>query len=357
MPENRKKLPLFERFPDLEGNIPWIELSPLNTPVKQLNNLEKRLKINSLWVKCDDKTSPQYGGNKVRKFEFVLADAIDKGFKKVLTAGGIGSNHCVANAIFCNQLKLKPMAFLIDQPVTSYVRNNLLLDLYFKNEIIYSKDQKNLPKSEEIYYMPPGASNPLGTLGFVNAMLELKDQINSGELPEPHHIFVACGSSGTTAGLLLGANIAQLKTKIHSIQTSTPNYSSLIVIKKIAKQTRELIAKYDKNLPEISLENLIFNKNYFGGIYGIPTKEGLESIKIAKETENIKLEPTYTGKAFAALLGFVRENKEEIKDKTILFWNTYNSRDFSEIVAQMDYRNLPKELHWVFEKPLPDNTP
>jgi len=357
MSEKRKKLPLFERFPDLEGNIPWIKLSTLNTPVKKMDNLEKRLKINSLWVKCDDKTSPQYGGNKVRKLEFVLADAIDKGFKKVLTAGGIGSNQCVANALFCNHLKLKPMAILIDQPVTSYVRNNLLLDLYFKNDIIYSKDQINLPKSEEIYYMPPGASDSIGTLGFVNAMLELKDQINSGEMPEPDHIFVACGSSGTTAGLLLGASIARLKTKIHSVQTSTPNYSSFIVVKRIAKKTRDLISKYDKNLPELSFENLIFNKDYFGGIYGIPTKEGLESIKIAKETENIKLEPTYTGKAFAALLGFVRENKEEIKDKTILFWNTYNSRDFSEIVAQMDYRNLPKELHWVFEKPLPDNTP
>ncbi|MFX1337412.1 MAG: pyridoxal-phosphate dependent enzyme, partial [Promethearchaeota archaeon] len=165
MPESRKRPLLFEEYPDLEGNIPWINLAPLRTPVKKLTRLEEKLGINSLWVKCDDLSSPLYGGNKPRKLEFVLAEVLNQGCERVMTAGYIGSNHCVANAIFCNQLKLKPIAVLIDQPVTTYVRNNLLLDLYFKNEIVYS--QNEIPKDNNTYHMVPGASVPLGILGFV----------------------------------------------------------------------------------------------------------------------------------------------------------------------------------------------
>jgi len=352
MPESRKKPLLFEEYPDLEGNIPWINLAPLRTPVKKLTKLEEKLGINSLWVKCDNLTSPLYGGNKVRKLEFVLAEALNQGCKKVMTAGYIGSNHCVANAIFCNQLNLKPIAVLIDQPVTINVRNNLLLDLYFKNEIFYS--HKEIPKNSNIYHMAPGASTPLGILGYVNAVLELKKQVNKGEMPEPDYIFIASGTSGTAAGLALGVKFAGLKTQIHAVQTSYPAHSNIKTIRRLAIKTKKLMTKYVKSVPETTFEHLFFNGDYFGGQYGLPTRKGLEAINLMKETEDIELEPTYTGKTFAALLGFVQENKKNIKDKTILFWNTYNSRDFSDILKKVDYHDLPKELHWVFEEPLPD---
>ncbi|TFG24995.1 MAG: pyridoxal-phosphate dependent enzyme [Promethearchaeota archaeon] len=355
MPENRKKPLLFEKYPDLEANIPWIKLAPLRTPVKKLTILEKKLGINSLWVKCDNLTSPLYGGNKVRKFEFLLADAKDKGYKKVMTAGGLGSNHCVATATFCNQLNLKPSAVLADQPITSHVRNNLLLDLYFKNEIIYTDEYDKVPRDPNVYYMVPGGSTPLGNLGFVNAALELKNQINNGDIPEPDYLFVASGSSGTAAGLLLGLKIAELKTKLHSIQTSFAPYCSFNAVRRLAKKTWKLLAKYYNSIPKAPIEQLNFNDDYFGGEYGLPTQEAIEAVKLIKETEDITLETTYTGKTFAALLGFVQTNKKKkIKDKTILFWNTYNSRDFSDILTKLDYHDLPQEIHWVFENPLPD---
>jgi len=352
MLESRKKPLLFEEYPALDGNIPWIKLAPLRTPVKELINLEERLGINSLWVKCDDLSSTLYGGNKPRKLEFVLAEALNQGCEKVMTAGYIGSNHCVANAIFCNQLNLKPIAVLIDQPVTTYVKNNLLLNLYFKNEIFYS--QKEIPKDSNIYHMAPGASIPLGILGFVNAAFELRNQVNNGEMPEPDYIFVACGTAGTAAGLALGIKLVNLKTHIHAVQVTDPANSSIKVIRRLAKKTNKLMVKYDNSIPETTYDHLFSNGDYFGGQYGLPTREGHQAIKLIKETENIKLEPTYTGKTLAALLGFVRENKADIKDKTILFWNTYNSRDFSDILKKVDYHDLPHELHWVFEEPPPD---
>ncbi|MFX0187782.1 MAG: 1-aminocyclopropane-1-carboxylate deaminase/D-cysteine desulfhydrase [Candidatus Hodarchaeota archaeon] len=354
MPENRKKPLLFEKYPDLESNIPWIKLAPLRTPVKKLTTIEKKLGINSLWVKCDNLSSPLYGGNKVRKLEFILAEARDMGYKKVMTAGGLGSNHCVANAIFCSQLNMKPMAVLIDQPITTLVRNNLLLDLYFKNEIFYTDEYNKMPRDPDVYPMVPGGSTPLGTLGFVNAALELKNQVNNGDIPEPDYLFVASGSSGTAAGLLLGVKIAELKTKIHTVQVSFSAYSSSNRVRRLTKKTWKLLSEHNKTMPKVLLDHLYFDEDYFGGEYGLPTREGINAIKLIKEKEGIKLEPTYTGKTFAALLGFVRKNKKSVKDKTILFWNTYNSRDFSDILAKLDYHDLPKEIHWVFEKPLPD---
>ncbi|TFG27205.1 MAG: pyridoxal-phosphate dependent enzyme [Promethearchaeota archaeon] len=350
MPEIRKKPLLFQKYPKLEGNVPWIKLIPSQTPVRKLSKLETKFCINSLWVKCDDLTSPLYGGNKSRKMEFIYAEALNQNCRKVLTAGAIGSNQCVANAIFCEQLKLKPIAVMIDQPVTSYVRDNLLLDVYFKNEIFYEKE--TIPKSDDIYYMPPGGSNPIGTLGYVEAALELKNQVDNGEIPEPDYIFVPTASSGTAAGLTLGVKLAGLKTQIHAVQASFSSLSNFKAIRRLANKTKLYMAKYDNTIPDITFEHLHYTEEYYGGEYGLPTPEALKAIKIAQE-ENISLEPTYSGKTFAALLDFILNNKKEIKDKTVVFWNTYNSRDFSNIIKKVDYYELPKELHWVFEEPLP----
>ncbi len=360
MSESRKKPFLFEYYPDLESGIPWIKLAPMRTPVKQLFNLQDKLGISSLWIKQDNLTSPIYGGNKPRKLEYLLADAKYKDCNKVLTVGGIGSNHCIATAAFCNELNLTPYAALLYQPITTHVRNNLLLELYFKNNLIYSHTARGwrlrirwkLNEDDRIYYIGQGGSSPLGTLGFIDAALELKNQINNGELPEPDYIFVANGSMGTTAGLIIGIELARLKTIIYGIQVTPPTFSSVKNTQKLAIKSRALLAKYDKSIPKLSFEHLILDDAYFGEAYGKPTPEGLKAINLIKEYEDITLDPTYTGKTFAGLIDYVRTKKIKIKDKTVLFWNTFNSVDYSEIISKMDYQRLPKKLHWVFEHSL-----
>jgi len=362
MLENRKRPLIFENFPDLEANIPWVKLAPLRTPIVRLNRLQERLGFDSLWIKQDNLTSPLYGGNKVRKLEFLLAMALKKGCTKVMTVGGIGSNHCVANAVFCNELKLKPISALFDQPVTTYVRNNLLLELYLKAKIIYSHGVKGIKrnilwnhiKNRNLYFIGPGGSTPLGILGFVNAAFELRDQVNNGAMPKPDYIFVACGSAGTVAGLTIGVKLARLNTVIYGVRVTPSFLSDFNVVVNLATKSMNLMVKNDKSIPKITFKHLKLDEGYFGDIYGKPTPECLEAIKILKDVENIKLEPTYTGKTMAALIGNTRTNKQELKDKTILFWNTYSSRDFSEILKKIDYHDLPKKLHWVFEEPMPD---
>ncbi|MFX1340340.1 MAG: 1-aminocyclopropane-1-carboxylate deaminase/D-cysteine desulfhydrase [Promethearchaeota archaeon] len=362
MSESRKKPFLFETYPDLESGIPWINLAPMRTPVKQLKKLQDYLGINSLWIKQDDLTSPIYGGNKPRKLEFLLADAKKKDCNKVLTVGGIGSNHCVATAAFCKELNLKSYAALVFQPITIYVRNNLLLELYFKNNLTYSHTQRGmrltvrrmLSKIKDLYYIGSGGSTPLGTLGFVDAVFELKNQINNQKLPEPDYIFVANGSMGTTAGLTLGIKLAKLKTIVYAIRVTDPSFASVENTQNLAIKSRALLAKYDKSIPKLSFKHLIIDGNYYGETYGKPTPEGLEAIKLIRENEGITLEPTYTGKTFAGLIDYVRTKKINFRDKIVLFWNTFNSQDYSNVISKIDYHNLPKKLHWVFKKPISD---
>jgi len=357
MNEVIQKPPLFTMYPKLEPHIPWVQLLPQYTPIEQMLGLQKKFSIDSLWVKRDDITTSIYGGNKPRKLEFILADAKRKGCKKVMTIGGFGSNFCVANAVFCKEIGLKAIAVLVNQPMAAYVKKNLLLNVYFENELIYLKNRKKLKwiklykqiLNRHVYFMlVPGGSVPLGTLGFVNAAFELKEQIDNGEIAEPDHIFAPSGSAGTVAGLALGLKLANLKSKVHAVQVSTfADYDDIL---QLAHNTWKLMKTYESSIPEVKVDNLIFETKYFGKGYAEPTDEGIKAIEIYKESENFLLETTYSGKTFAALLGFIKENKEELKEKTILFWNTYNSVDVSNLIQKVNYKELPKQLHWIFEE-------
>jgi len=356
---------LFQQFPSLAGKIPWRPLAPLETPVERCRNLEQELGLDSLWVKRDDISSPVYGGNKVRKLEFILAHVLERGYRKVLAIGGIGSNHCVANAVFCREMNLEPVSALVDQPLTRHVRDNLLLlHLHLGSEILYAHGTPGITgrilgsyvRDRSTYIMMPGGSTPLGTLGFVNAALELKGQVDRGEAPEPDHIFVACGSSGTAAGLAVGAFLAGLRARVHAVQVSFSIFSGVEAVQRTAHWAWNLMARHEKGLPRLNLDRLIPDPGYYGGLYGRTTPEGRRAVKLMLETEGVRLETTYTGKAFAALCGFARARQAELRGKTVLFWHTYNGRDFSDVLAGLDYRDLPARLHPVFERPLHDET-
>ncbi|MCG3221545.1 MAG: pyridoxal-phosphate dependent enzyme [Candidatus Heimdallarchaeota archaeon] len=354
---SKKIIHLFNRFENLIDTVPWVELIDHDTPIERLSNLERELELDSLWVKRDDKTSQVYGGNKPRKLEFILADAKRKGYDSVMTRGGVGSNFCVANAAMCNKLGLQPVAALVDQPINPIVKKNLLINLYYKNELYYIRKISRAKwlkrwmklKRRNIYYMlTPGGSVPLGTLGFVNAGLELKNQIDKSKIPEPDYIFVACGSAGTVAGLALGLKLAEIKAKIVAVQVSSfIGYEGTV---KLAYDTRDMMFKFDKSVPEVKIDNIIFETDYFGEGYAKPTEDGLAAMELIKKTQKMELESTYTGKTLAALIGFANKKHNSIKKQTILFWNTFSSRDFSEDLKKMNYRDLPKNLHWIFEK-------
>jgi D-cysteine desulfhydrase len=131
---------LFEKYAKLEEKIPWMSLGTLPTPVKRLENLELSLNRSNLWMKRDDLSGEKYGGNKLRKLEFIIADAKSKNKKWILTFGGLGSNHCLATAIYAKEHDLNCVLAFVDQPITESVREKLLLDSYYDAKLSYVKN-------------------------------------------------------------------------------------------------------------------------------------------------------------------------------------------------------------------------
>jgi D-cysteine desulfhydrase len=356
------KPPLFEKYPALEKHLPWICLSNCPTPVQKLEKLGKEIGHDNLWIKRDDKSSEIYGGNKVRKLEFMLADALKKGCKWVITFGGIGTNHGLATTIHASRLGLKTALVLINQPLSDHVQENLLLDCHFGAEIHYAPSMiiggfqtaGVYLKHGLVYFIPPGGSSILGSIGYVNAALELKQQVDAGLLPEPEYIFCALGSKGTLAGLVLGARLAGMKTKVIGVRVATEWITHAKNTVRLANRMAALLRKYDKTIPVVKfgMEDIHIIHDFFGGEYGRITPEGKEALELMQRTEGIKLELTYTAKTLAGLLDFIKRHPE-LNNAPLLFWNTYNGVDLTQtIIENHDYTKLPKSLQWCFDKNL-----
>ncbi len=368
-----KKPILFDVYPKLEGKVPWISiLTGIPSNVDRLTELENYLSLNDgeIYIKRDDKDHKIYGGNKLRKFEFIFGEILKKKKKGLITLGGIGTNHGAACAIVAKELDLKCELFLSLQPVTWHVQRSLLLYHYFGAKLHFTKMfELGVLKSllfrlfhPKYYLMSIGGSplfgigTPLGSIGFINAIFELKNQIDEGILPEPDIIFVAAGSTGTAAGLTAGCKLLGLKTKVYPVNVSRDivvNPKNLI---KIANKSIKYLRKRDKSIPDVQVNKGDFNmiKGYLGSNYGVKSVKGQKAVDLVYELEGnklgFKLETTHTGKTMAAMLEFLE--KEENKSKKILFWNTYNSNDLDKYLREtkFDYEKLPKKFHKYYTR-------
>lgn len=347
---------LFQEYPSLEESVAWIKLVESPTPVRRLNTLEDFLETDiPVWVKQDDLTSPIYGGNKVRKLEFIIADALEKKKETIATLGGVGTNHGLATTIFGKENGLKTVLYLINQPITKHVLDNLKLDLYYGAELKWVKNYFGVGlhfyflgrlSRKNTYWLPAGGSTPIGVLGYVNAVLELKQQIDTGTLPEPKFIFVAAGTTGTMSGIELGVQLTALKSQVLGIRVTDRMAATTGKVKSLGKAAVKLL-KQDPKLKNFRYTpNFQLIDQFYGGRYGKVTEEGLEAVKIIRETEDISLETTYTGKTLAALLDHVKCAEG---NDPILFWNTYNSVDLSPLADQIDYHQLSSKFHHLFE--------
>jgi D-cysteine desulfhydrase len=358
MIENYQYPELFLRFPVLRKNLAWISLGNFPTPVKQLKGVGN----GNLWVKQDGISSPLYGGNKIRKLEFILAEVEKRKANHVVTFGGIGTNHGLATAIFCNRLNIGCTLLLFRQPVTDYVRNNLLLFHRYGAELVYCKSLFHCAlswyTSQRIrhpgaYFLFAGGSNPCGTVGFVNAAFELKAQIEQGILPEPSVIFCPAGSNGTLAGLSLGAAMAGLKSKVMGVQVSVSHVGPFPACtkgetRKLMHATYRYMKERDPDLPKINIESPTLLGDYLGEGYGYPTDAGDDARKEMKKAADIDLDPTYTAKTFAAVLDY--SDTHGFRNQPILYWHTYNAIDLSMQVKNQDYRHLPPSLQTFFKE-------
>lgn len=353
---------LFRAYPALESSIPIEHIANLPTPITECKNLEHALHHPHLYMKNDGLTGTDglYGGNKVRKLEFLLGDAKKHNAKTIITYGCFGTNHGLATACYANKLGYNCILMLKPQPNTHIVRNNLLLDHYFGATIQIFPDnaarnaarEALLQADQNAYFFPTGGSIPLGALGFVNAAFELKEQIEQGIMPEPDYIYIALGSAGTTAGLLLGLKLAGLHSKICAIAVEPEEQLNEFQenVYKLFAGTNELLREHDANIPHVEFphDQIIFNKTLMGPDYGVWIPEGDHAMRVMRDAENIELEGTYSAKAVAGLMADIK-NGVRTQDDVILFWNTYCGLDFSHLTRQVKYTDLNPELQELFE--------
>ena len=330
-------LPLCDRFPGTK-TLAHVTLGCFPTPVEPVPELARLLGIHSLFVKRDDVSGSAYGGNKVRKLEFLLGQALAESRRAVITFGGLGSNHVRATAVYGGQLGLQVHAVLAPQPSTPYLEANLRADraagatLHFVES--YSQalrrgaelhDEITVHDGIEPFVIPFGGTNSRGTIGFVNAAIELAGQIEAGALPEPDLVYVPYGSSGTASGLALGLAAVGLRTSVVGVRVVPAESTSPERTRRVMEESVTLLRELDAGFPSVKAESvaLAVRDGFLGDGYASATAESLEAVALA-EANSMHLETTYTGKALAALIADARAGT--LAGKTALFWNTYNSR-------------------------------
>lgn len=357
-------IPLFEAYPRLAQACPYIPLGNFPTPVHSLPRLGAALGLSQLYIKRDDLSGEVYGGNKVRKLEFILGAALKRQAQDVVTFGYAGSNHALATAIYSQQVGLRAASMLLPQTTAAYVRHNLLRS-WLAGATLHQ--QTTVPRlalatgrhylerwwrtGRFPFYIPPGGSSSQGLIGFVNAAWELQHQITVGELPRPDVIYVPAGTTGIMTGLLVGLRALGLSTQVVGVQVADGQYASVRVVHHLGRRLNRLLRTYDPSFPDLTAtlarQPVDVRPGFFGPGYARYTPEGVAAVRQMAEWEGIQLEGTYTGKTLAALLADARAGR--LAGRTVLFWNTYNSRDLTAAVAGVDYRQLPPAFHIYFE--------
>ena len=335
---------------DFFCRFPRTRLAVLPTPVVTLSALAKQSGHERLVMKQDNLSGQIYGGNKIRKLEFLLGEALAEGRKRVITYGAAGSNHAVATAFCCRQLGLKAISILAPQEPTDHVRKNILAGFAAGAEMELCSDYKDFPETTARisarcmqedgvlpYIIPVGGTNATGALGFVCAAFELANQLR------PDVIYLPMGSGGTYAGLLVGLKLAGLDTRIEAVRVIDPAFRNEAHIKALCDELCEKLGTAQR----VDAAEVRIRDDFFGEGYGLSTTAGREAVEQFQALENVYLENTYTGKTAAALLHDLRSGA--LEGQTVLYWNTLNSRDLSAEIATVQWRNLPSGFHSFFE--------
>lgn len=355
-------LPLFRAFPAMGARLPRASLGTLPTPAEKMESVGARLGLPALYIKRDDLTGEVYGGNKVRKLEFLLADALRRKAEEVITFGYAGSNHALATGIYARRLGLKCTAMLMSQPNAQYVRRNLLMASGAGIELRHYSSRASLswavilraigdalrPRAARVYYVPPGGTCPLGIAGYVNAAFELAEQVRCGMMPKPDLVYVALGSMGTAAGLALGLKAVGLDSQVVAVRVIEERVCPRRKLFSLIQRTGKFLRQCDAAFPQLRIaeSDVTVRDEFLGKGYARATAESAYAGELLETVGGIATNGTYTAKAFAALMQDARGGT--LDGKTILFWNTYNSRPFPIGIDAVDYRSLPKEFHPYF---------
>ncbi|MDH3275352.1 MAG: pyridoxal-phosphate dependent enzyme [Gammaproteobacteria bacterium] len=319
-------------YPLLADRLRKVVIADLPTPVSTIR-FDTPEGPRTVSIKHDDVSSTHYGGNKIRKLEYILQRARERGAKRVATFGAVGSNHALATAIFSRRLGFECTCILADQKKTPNIPRALNMHSRVGTEIVrYPGSTGRLStfrrylQGRRCWVVPLGGSCWLGAVGFVNAGLELAAQIAAGDLAAPHRIYIANGTMGSAAGLSLGLVLAGLKTEVHAVRVVDKHITNPETFERLLRKTAVLMNRLDPSIDASAMDrhHLRWRDEFFAGGYAVADGITANAVSVASDKLGLELETTYTGKAMAALLHDLAG--ADYAGENYLFWNTYNSQ-------------------------------
>ncbi|MBR9856421.1 MAG: D-cysteine desulfhydrase [Gammaproteobacteria bacterium] len=333
----------------LLARYPRLHFAHLNTPLEPMPQLTRLLDGPTLWIKRDDCTGLAGGGNKTRKLEFLMADALEQGADTIITQGATQSNHARQTVAIATKLEMDCHILLEDRTGSEdadYNYNgNVMLDQLFggqlrkypggtdMNAAMEELAAKLKAEGKKPYIIPGGGSNEIGALGYVNCALELLGQANDRGL-RIDHLVHATGSAGTQAGLVTGLYGSNSQIPVLGIGVRVPREQQEANVFRLAERTAEKLG-----IPgAIKREDVVANCDYVGAGYGIPAESTLEAIELFARHEGILLDPVYSGKGAAGLIDLIRKGHFK-KGENIVFLHTGGSQ---ALFGYRDVFNLPK---------------
>lgn len=322
------------------SKVPRFKLATLPTPLQFMEKVTESLGGPNIYLKRDDETGLAFGGNKVRKLEFIIADALEKKADVIITSGGVQTNHGRLTMAAAVKAGIKPVLVVTNEEPDNY-EGNLLLDSLLGAEIHFTSIDKSLSpekaheagriegekkvkelkekfqkEGKQVYVVPRGGRSIQGTLGYFLASLEIYEQMISKQM-KLDYIVTSVGSSSTLGGLILGNKMFNTGIKVIGISVSR-NAEEIKDL--ILQQAQEFIDYFSLNI-SISREEICVFDSYVGDGYAIPTDAGLDAIKLFGSKESVFMDHIYTGKGMSGLLDLI--GKEYFKmDENILFIHT-----------------------------------
>lgn len=309
-----------------------VRLTQAPTPFEFLPNITRALDGPNIFIKRDDNTGLALGGNKTRKLEFLIGDALAQGATHIVTQGATQSNHVRQTIAAANKHGMKTTA-LLEERVSGahadyYSNGNVLLDQIFgatletrpagldMNHELVAVGERLRTAGEKPYLIPGGGSNPIGALGYVVAAQEIISQTNELGL-RVDCVVHATGSTGTQAGLVVGLQGSNSRIPVLGISVRAPRERQEDNVRKLARQTWDLLGVRGA-FPD---EAVVANADYVGAGYGVPTDGMVEAVHLLARHEGILLDPVYSGKGFAGLVDLVRKG-HFTKGQNIVFLHT-----------------------------------
>lgn len=346
--------PLSQRLPRLGACLPVLPLATLPTPVSE-HRLATGRSRRAIWVKHDELSGPLYGGNKVRKLEYLLRRARDRGATRIATYGAAGSNHALATALYATRAGFDCTCLLSHQPVQRGIAQKLLAHLQNGTEIVRFGGtrprrvaiQRGCLQGRNVDVLPMGGSNWVGTLGFVNAALELAAQCAAGDAEVPAQVYVATGTLGTAAGLALGFALANLDVDVLAVRVTDPRIANPGALRRLLDKTATLMRRRDAAVPPdlAARARIVLRDDFYGPGYGLGDSVTESAIAFAADNLGLALDATYAGKAMAAL----RHDLANGIATRPLFWNTCNAVPLAVPRDTLQDRDqLPEEFERYF---------